>query len=69
MKISTPREPTFFSFYSPDLEGFTSASHFIEDCAIRQSLFATLTATLGKISLEVTEAFSSKVSIVLLKWN
>ena len=24
--------PTFFGFYSPDLEGFTGVGHSIEDC-------------------------------------
>lgn len=30
--IETTDAPTFFSFYSPDLEGFTSVGHSIEDC-------------------------------------
>ena len=25
-------EPDFFSFYSPDLEGFTGIGHSVEDC-------------------------------------
>jgi len=26
------KAPTFFGFYSPDLEGFTGVGHSIEDC-------------------------------------
>lgn len=29
--IETTRDPTFFSFYSPDVEGFTGVGHSIED--------------------------------------
>ena len=30
--IEATEDPTFFSFYSPDLEGFTGIGHSIEDC-------------------------------------
>lgn len=30
--IEATDDPTFFSFYSPDLEGFTGVGHSIEDC-------------------------------------
>ncbi len=30
--IETTDDPTFFGFYSPDLEGFTGTGHSIEDC-------------------------------------
>jgi len=30
--IETTDEPDFFSFFSPDLEGFTGVGHSIEDC-------------------------------------
>ncbi len=30
--IETIDEPDFFSFFSPDLEGFTGVGHSIEDC-------------------------------------
>ena len=30
--IEATDEPTFFGFYSPDLEGFTGIGHSIEDC-------------------------------------
>ena len=30
--IEATEDPTFFSFYSPDLEGFTGAGHSLEDC-------------------------------------
>jgi predicted RNase H-like HicB family nuclease len=29
--IEATSDPTFFAFYSPDLEGFTGAGHSIED--------------------------------------
>ncbi len=30
--IEATDDPTFFAFYSPDLEGFTGIGHSIEDC-------------------------------------
>jgi predicted RNase H-like HicB family nuclease len=30
--IEATAEPDFFSFYSPDLEGFTGVGHSVEDC-------------------------------------
>jgi predicted RNase H-like HicB family nuclease len=32
LTIEATEDPTFFSFYSPDLEGFTGTGHSIEDC-------------------------------------
>jgi len=30
--IEPTDDPTFFGFYSPDLEGFTGVGHSVEDC-------------------------------------
>ena len=30
--VEATKEPDFFGFYSPDLEGFTGVGHSIEDC-------------------------------------
>lgn len=30
--IEATEDPTFFGFYSPDLEGFTGVGHSIENC-------------------------------------
>ena len=30
--IEATRDPTFFGFYSPELEGFTGVGHSVEDC-------------------------------------
>ena len=30
--IEAPDEPDLFTFYSPELEGFTGAGHSVEDC-------------------------------------
>jgi len=30
--IEATGDPSFFGFYSPDLEGFTGVGHSIEDC-------------------------------------
>lgn len=30
--IEATEDPTFFSFYSPELEGFTGVGHSVEDC-------------------------------------
>ena len=30
--IEATKDPDFFGFYSPDLEGFTGVGHSVEDC-------------------------------------
>ncbi|MGH2361055.1 MAG: type II toxin-antitoxin system HicB family antitoxin [bacterium] len=30
--IEATEDPTFFGFYSPDLQGFTGVGHSVEDC-------------------------------------
>ena len=30
--IEATKDPTFFTFYSPDIEGFTGVGHSVEDC-------------------------------------
>lgn len=30
--IEATEDPNFFSFYSPDLEGFSGVGHSVEDC-------------------------------------
>jgi len=30
--IEATEDPTFFSFYCPDVEGFTGVGHSVEDC-------------------------------------
>jgi predicted RNase H-like HicB family nuclease len=30
--IEATEDPTFFGFYSPELEGFTGIGHSVEDC-------------------------------------
>ncbi len=30
--IEATEDPTFFGFYSPDLEGFAGVGHSVEDC-------------------------------------
>jgi predicted RNase H-like HicB family nuclease len=30
--IEATKDPEFFAFYSPDLEGFTGVGHSVEDC-------------------------------------
>ena len=33
--IEATKEPDYFGFYSPDLEGFTGIGHSVEDCLYR----------------------------------
>jgi predicted RNase H-like HicB family nuclease len=33
--IEATKEPDYFGFYSPDLEGFSGIGHSIEDCLYR----------------------------------
>ena len=30
--VEATEDPTFFGFFSPDLEGFTGVGHSVEDC-------------------------------------
>lgn len=30
--VEATADPSFFTFYSPDLEGFTGVGHSVEDC-------------------------------------
>jgi predicted RNase H-like HicB family nuclease len=30
--VEATEDPTFFTFFSPDLEGFTGVGHSVEDC-------------------------------------
>ncbi len=32
LAIEATEDPTFFGFYSPDLDGFTGIGHSVEDC-------------------------------------
>ncbi len=32
LTIEATSDPTFFAFYSPELEGFTGIGHSVEDC-------------------------------------
>ena len=36
--IEATKEPDYFSFYSPDLEGFTGIGHSIEDCIYKAKM-------------------------------
>lgn len=33
--IEATKEPDFFGFFSPDLEGFSGVGHSVEDCLFR----------------------------------
>jgi predicted RNase H-like HicB family nuclease len=33
--IEATKEPDFFTFYSPDLEGFSGVGHSIQDCVYK----------------------------------
>jgi predicted RNase H-like HicB family nuclease len=33
--VEATADPTFFGFYSPELEGFTGVGHSIEDCVYK----------------------------------
>ncbi|MBI5234698.1 MAG: type II toxin-antitoxin system HicB family antitoxin [Deltaproteobacteria bacterium] len=33
--IEATRDPDFFGFYSPDIEGFSGVGHSIEDCVYK----------------------------------
>lgn len=39
--IEATKEPIYFSFYSPTLEGFTGIGHSVEDCIHKAKLGMT----------------------------
>jgi len=54
--IEATREPDYFGFYSPDLEGFTGIGHSVEDCLYKAKHgMAEHTALLREQGLPVPE--------------
>jgi predicted RNase H-like HicB family nuclease len=52
--IEATKDPDFFGFYSPELEGFTGVGHSIEDCLYKARWgMADHTQTLREQSLPV----------------
>lgn len=54
--IEATADPDFFSFYSPDLEGFTGTGHSVEEClrAAKQGM-EEFVRTLRDLNLPVPE--------------
>ena len=51
--IEATSEPDFFSFYSPDLEGFSGVGHSVEDCLYQAKAVRNSIVTLGRGSRHV----------------
>ena len=63
--IEATADPTFFGFYSPDLEGFTGVGHSIEDCLYKAKWgMAEHVALLSEQELPVPESNSNPTVIV-----
>ena len=63
--IEATSDPTFFGFYSPDLEGFTGVGHSIEDCLYKAKWgMEEHVALLAEQKLSVPEANSNPTVIV-----
>ena len=63
--IEATADPTFFGFYSPDLEGFTGIGHSIEDCLYKAKWgMEEHVALLSEQKLPVPEANSNPTVIV-----
>src|SRR5947207_4792162 len=63
--IEATADPTFFGFYSPDLEGFTGIGHSIEDCLYKAKWgMEEHVALLAEQKLSVPEANSNPTVIV-----
>ena len=55
--IEATTDPSFFGFYSPDLEGFTGVGHSIEDCLYKARWgFEEHVAMLREMQLPVPES-------------
>ena len=54
--IEATEDPTFFGFFSPDLEGFTGVGHSVEDCLYKAKWgMEEHVALLGEQNLPVPE--------------
>jgi predicted RNase H-like HicB family nuclease len=63
--IEATKEPDFFGFYSPDLEGFTGIGHSIEDCVYKaRSGMADHVETLREQRLPVPPANSNPTIVI-----
>jgi predicted RNase H-like HicB family nuclease len=63
--IEATDDPSFFGFYSPDLEGFTGVGHSIEDCLYKAKWgMEEHAATLGEMGLAVPKANPSPTVVI-----
>jgi predicted RNase H-like HicB family nuclease len=54
--IEATEDPTFFTFFSPDLEGFTGVGHSVEDCLYQAKWgMAEFTALLKERGLPISK--------------
>jgi len=67
--IEATEDPNFFSFYSPNLKGFTGVGHSIEDCLYKAKWgMEEHLAVMREIGLE-TPKENNKVDIVIRNAN
>ena len=63
--IEATEDPSFFGFYSPDLEGFTGVGHSIEDCLYKARWgMEEHLALLAEQSLPIPEPNSNPTVVV-----
>ena len=63
--IEATDDPSFFGFYSPELEGFTGVGHSIEDCLYKAKWgMEEHLALLGEQNLPIPEANPNPTVIV-----
>lgn len=63
--IEATDDPSFFGFYSPDLEGFTGVGHSIEDCLYKARWgMEEHVATLREMALPVPKPNSSPTVVI-----
>ena len=63
--IEATEDPSFFGFYSPELEGFTGVGHSIEDCLYKARWgMDEHVALLGEQNLPVPKSNSNPVVLV-----
>jgi predicted RNase H-like HicB family nuclease len=64
--VEATDDPEFFSFYSPELEGFTGVGHSVEDCLYRARWgMKEHVATLGERGLDVPPANSNPTVTII----
>jgi len=67
--IEATKDPTFFTFYSPDIEGFTGVGHSVEDCLYQAKWGTEEQYNIDKKKTGMIYCISLKEDFSLFKMN